>query len=156
MNPGTFERTFATFERAKLEIQRLNLVSSSDITVFVRAGTYYLSEPFVCNTKDNISKNNRIEFVSYPGEKPVISGGKRIAGQWKHYRDEIMMCEIEEVKKGNLDFTQLFINGKRQIHARYPAEEKLTWPHTELKYNPETFTKTLGLSQRSRWCIFLE
>ena len=31
-----------------------------------------------------------------------------------------MMCDLPEVKAGKLAFTQLFVNGKRQVRARYP------------------------------------
>ena len=30
------------------------------------------------------------------------------------------MCDLPEVGAGRLDFTQLFVNGKRQIRARFP------------------------------------
>jgi len=67
-----------------------------------------------------------------------------------------MMCKLHTTEGDQLDFTQLFINGKRQIRARYPkydpselgrsgfirpADVALEWPCTEFNYDPETFTK---------------
>ena len=68
------------------------------------------------------------------------------------------MCDLPEVGAGRLDFTQLFVNGKRQIRARFPnydhknplvsgtgyinaAGKERDWRVQELPYDPETFTQ---------------
>jgi hypothetical protein len=154
-NPGTFDLPFATFEKVKLEARRFIKQNETGITTYVRQGTYYFQEPFVFYPEDSGSEQKPIKFEAYPGENPVMSGGQRIIEKWKPYCDGIWMCEIPDVIEKNLDFTQLFINGKRQIRARYPnfnpaepgitgyiypAQTELAWPHTEFQYNPETFT----------------
>src|ERR1700683_1203439 len=47
--------------------------SSEPVTVLVRAGTYRLSEPFTLGSTDS-----NVTYAAYPGEHPVISGGKVI------------------------------------------------------------------------------
>ena len=60
--------------------------------------------------------------MAYPGEKPVISGGRKITGPWKTYKGKIMVCSVKEVSEGKWNFRQLFVNGKRQVRARIPNE----------------------------------
>ncbi len=49
------------------------------------------------------------------------------------------MCSLAEVRAGQLDFTQLFVNGKRQIRARFP------------NYDPEGVVNQAGLVERARF-----
>ena len=58
------------------------------------------------------------------GEKPVISGGRRITG-WKETTvggKPLWTTEIPEVKAGKWYFHQLWVNGQRRTRARYPNE----------------------------------
>jgi len=50
-------------------------------TVQLRGGTYYLSEPFVLKPEDS-----GVTYMAYPGERPVISGGRKIEGWTKGER----------------------------------------------------------------------
>jgi hypothetical protein len=70
-----------------------------------------------------------------------------------------MKCELPAVRSGQLYFTQLFVNGKRQIRARFPnydARNPLVWggngyldvpsndepwPPVEFHFDPATFSK---------------
>jgi len=100
-----------------------------DIMVYIRKGFYSLSEPLVFSAADGGERvetnlptgafeyhkirDHYVTYAAYPGEKPVISGGKKVSG-WK--------------KNGNLwtasfdaDTVQmLVVNGKRQVLARTP------------------------------------
>ncbi len=69
-----------------------------------------------------------------------------------------MKCAVPPADGADLYFTQLFVNGKRRIRARYPnydagnplvdgsgyidvAHPSESWPPTEFHYDPETFTR---------------
>lgn len=119
-NPGTGAKPFRTFTRAQEAVRKLKKSTKEVITVFVRRGTYYLNEPLVFTPEDSVTEEQAIIYAAYLGEKPTISGGRKIVGEWRPFRDGIMMCSLPEVKAGKLSFTQLFVNGKRQIRARYP------------------------------------
>jgi hypothetical protein len=120
-DPGTSDRPFATLDRAKNAVCAFKIHKTEmEVTVFIREGTYYLEEPLVFAPEDSGSKEHPVTYVSYPGEKPVISGGRRLECIWRPYRDGIMMCELSEIRKAGITFDQLFINGKRQVRARYP------------------------------------
>jgi len=114
---------FATIARARDAIQEMkaNGGLSEPVTVMVRGGTYFLDETIVFSQEDSGTKDCPITYMAYPGEEPVISGGKRITATWQPYKGEIMVCTIEEVKEGWY-FRQLFVNGKRQNRARIPHE----------------------------------
>ena len=115
-NPGTLEQPFASLHHAHSHIRSNSGYSSGEtVTVHLRGGKYHFESPLEFRQSDQ-----KIVYEAYAGETPVISGGKVLACDWQPYRDGIMMCELPEVKEGNLHFSQLFVNGKRQIRARYP------------------------------------
>ena len=115
---------FATIVKARDAIRKMKAkVSLSEpVTVMVRGGTYYLDDTIVFDQRDSGAKDCPITYMAYPGEKPVISGGRKITGPWKTYKGDILVCSIKEVKEGKWNFRQLFVNGKRQIRARVPNE----------------------------------
>ncbi|HML47493.1 MAG TPA: right-handed parallel beta-helix repeat-containing protein, partial [Clostridia bacterium] len=74
-NPGTLEAPLASVAEAK---ERLKGVEGTEpVTVWLRGGTYFLSEMLVFNESDR----NGVTFASYPGETAVISGAKPITFQ---------------------------------------------------------------------------
>ena len=119
-NPGTIEKPFATLYRAKLAVFPKKENAKKPVSVVVRGGTYYLEQPLIFDAVDSGKPEAPITYIAYPGEKVTISGGRKLNCNWTPYRDGIWMCELPDVQEGKLDFNQLFINGKRQIRARYP------------------------------------
>ncbi|MFQ6040490.1 MAG: right-handed parallel beta-helix repeat-containing protein [Candidatus Poribacteria bacterium] len=115
---------FATVVRARDAIREMKTKQSlsEPVTVMVRDGTYYLDDTIVFGQEDSGAKDCPITYMAYPGEKPVISGGREITASWKTHKGEIMVCSIEEVKEKGWNFRQLFVNGKRQTRARLPHE----------------------------------
>ena len=79
-------------------------------TIWLRGGTYELGEPAVLTPEDS-----GITIAAYKGEKPVLSGGQRIAG-WK------LAGNLWEARVTNWYFRSLFVNGRRAIPARTPNE----------------------------------
>ena len=137
---------------------RVAMIRSAElaVTVLVREGTHYLAEPLVFGPGDSGSEDGVITYAAYPGEQPVLSGGRRIAGEWRPYKDGIWMCSLPEAT-GGLDFDQLFVNGRRVHRARFPnydAENPRKngggyilsggqdgLPPTELNFDPKTFDR---------------
>ncbi|KTD85188.1 right-handed parallel beta-helix repeat-containing protein [Paenibacillus etheri] len=152
--PGTESEPFATLDRARRELRITGTAGVCSATVWLREGTYYVGEPFVLTAEDSGTEEAPIHYRAYPGERPVVSGGMRMHGNWEPYRDGIWVCEIPEwrgVSKESL-FTELYVNGARQTRARYPntlngepaylrpLREPATWPHAEFAFDPVTFT----------------
>ncbi len=56
-------------------------------------------------------------FQNYRNEKPVISGGVKLVNlDWRHYTNGIFQAQVP----ADLQTEEIFVNGERQILARYP------------------------------------
>ncbi|MDD3926598.1 MAG: right-handed parallel beta-helix repeat-containing protein [bacterium] len=121
-NPGETDGPFATLPHARDVVR--NLISqglTAPVSVVVRGGTYYLSEPVVLGPEDSgESETLSVTWKGYPGEKVVLSGGKVINGGWSLLDDNIYYTDIPEASGGNWKFRQLFVDDRREICARYP------------------------------------
>lgn len=111
---------FATFKKARDAVREVK-AKGQPINVIIRGGKYYLDETLILSSKDSGTLDLPITYMAYPGEKPILSGGRRIIG-WKpsDFSAKILQCNLPEAKGGIRKFRQLFFNGKRQIRARYP------------------------------------
>jgi hypothetical protein len=123
-NAKSNDGPFATIEQARDAIRKLRSKKqlSKPVTVMIRSGTYFLDHTIVFDSKDSGTEKYPITYKAYPGEKPVISGGRQIDASWETHNEEIMVCTLPEVKKGNWFFRQLFVNNKRQTRARFPQK----------------------------------
>jgi hypothetical protein len=112
---GTLAAPFASLARARDKADTLK--SSGPVTVYLRGGTYYLSTPVVFGPANSGSAAAPIVYTAYGSEKPVISGGIKLTNPtWTTSSGSIMKTTIAT----NLKVDQLFLNGKRQVLARYP------------------------------------
>jgi hypothetical protein len=110
-NPGTLERPFASIRRAQ------EAVRQKPGSVFLRGGTYYLQETLVFTALDSGKMAAPVVYQAYGNEQPVISGGVRLQKlDWQPHRDGIFQAKVPE----DLQTEEIFVNGERQILARYP------------------------------------
>jgi hypothetical protein len=114
--PGTFAAPFKTLSHAKTAVSALLSSSSGAINVYVRGGTYYLDSALTFTPADGGSVTAPITYSAYKGETVVLSGGKKINSAWTASTGNIMVTTLAQ----NLSIDQLFVNGTRQIMARYP------------------------------------
>jgi len=79
---------FATLTRARDAIRQLKYAEGlqQPVEVQVRGGTYYLAEPLRLSGGDAGTAQFPITYTAYPGEKPILSGGRRIT-DWQPYKD---------------------------------------------------------------------
>lgn len=116
----------ATLRRALESIRELKHqqggILKQPVTVLVRGGTYFLAEPLVFTPEDSGTVNHPISFAAYPGEKPVISGGRLLTGWEQRVADgrKLWVAEVPEASRGKWFFRHLWINGHRCIRARSP------------------------------------
>jgi hypothetical protein len=119
-NPGTIEKPFATLQRARDAIRRRDPVGPATSThVRLRAGTYILTEPVVFEPRDSAADTHEVVYGAYPGEKPVLSGGRRITG-FKPGANGTWTAKIPDIAAGKWHFEQLYVNGRRATRARAP------------------------------------
>lgn len=73
-NPGTYEKPWATWQRA------FNLAAPGD-TVYIRGGVYYTTKTVwfdpVNGSAINGTEANPIHFMNYPNEVPILDGIKK-------------------------------------------------------------------------------
>ena len=152
---GTEERPFASLVRARDTIRERTRAGQTDnIVVFLRGGTYELKEPLVLGPEDSGTDRFSITYRAYPGEKPIISGGRIITG-WKRGPGKIWVVELPEVKNQKWYFRQLFVDGQRATRARTPnADNKAPYlkvKYAELKEEDGTWKVTLAPGQVRNW-----
>ena len=112
---GTLAAPLATIAAARDKADQLK-AGNTPVTVFLRGGTYYLSAPVTFGAANSGTATAPIVYGAYPGEKPVISGGIKVSTAWSTSSGQIMVTTIAT----GLKVDQLFLNGKRQVMARYP------------------------------------
>ncbi len=110
-SPGTLDKPFATLQHAQQAARH----KRDD--VFLRGGTYYLPETLVFTAEDSGTKDSPVVFQNYRDETPVISGGIRLENlNWQPFTNGIFEAQVP----ADLQTEEIFVNGDRQILARYP------------------------------------
>lgn len=119
--PGTPERPLASLEGARDAVRRLRAAGAAGpVAVRVRGGTYRMARPFVLEPQDSGTAEAPVVYAAAPGERPVFSGGRVLAGFRQN--GPLWECDVPDVKAGSLYFRQLFVNGARRPRARSPNE----------------------------------
>jgi Right handed beta helix region len=111
-NPGTESSPFQTFGKAQTVVR--SIPKNEATTVYIRKGTYSLTQPLAFNEADSGQPGAKVRWQGYPGEDVVISGGRSLSG-WTAVGDGSYKASAQ-----GLNFRQLYINGKRAIRARTP------------------------------------
>jgi hypothetical protein len=114
-NPGTHKRPFASLDHARHIIAN-RADRSKPVTVFLDSGVYYLKDTLVFQAADSGTKDAPITYTAMAGQTPFISGGQKLQLTWSPYKDGIMQAAVPPGTTAD----QLFVNGRRQIMARYP------------------------------------
>jgi len=147
-NPAGTDGPFATLARARDAVRELKASAGGrvpfPVRVVVRGGKYFLEEPLALTAEDSGSQDFPVTYGAYPGEKPVVSGGRRVSG-WQPYKGKILQCSVDGAGGGQLKFRQLFYNGKSQVRARTPNFDpqnpyKGGWATMEGPAEPESQT----------------
>jgi len=155
-NPAGTDGPFATMVKARDAVRELKATGElkKPVRVMIRNGTYHLTESVVFTAQDSGTQQCPIIYQAYPGEKPVLSGGREITG-WRPYQGQIVCTSLPEVAEGKWFFRQLFFNGKRQRRACYPNPDRDDplyggWAFIEKPVGPTAFRYQPGSFPR-RW-----
>lgn len=108
---------------AKARVARQQLGQTAEaIEIILRHGVYELADRIELTAEDSgMSADKPFVIASFPNEKAVLSGGRRIQG-WEPVRDlpGLWQTKIDDVAAGRWFFRQLFVDGKRKQRARTP------------------------------------
>ncbi len=118
-NADDTDGPFATPGRALDALRQRKREGHVGGTVFVRGGTYYLTEPLIFTPEDSGTEERPVRFEAYPGETVLLSGGRPIM-DWTKGEGGIWTARLPDVQAGRWYFQQLRVGDERQIRARIP------------------------------------
>jgi len=114
---------FATIQRAQQAVRDLPAEEKWEpVKILIRDGVYRISEPLVFTPADSGTKGASVIYAAYPGEHPVISGGRVITG-WEQAPDGTWKAPVPRLDPETpWRFSQLFVDGQRRQRCRHPNE----------------------------------
>jgi parallel beta-helix repeat protein len=115
-NPGSRGKPFRTLTRARDSVRRSGKLAREPITIHVASGAYYLDRPLVLTAEDSGSREAPVIWRAEAGEEVRLVGGRPLDLKWKPHSDKVYKAAVP----AGTGIDQLFLNGKRQILARYP------------------------------------
>ena len=119
-NKQATDGPLASLTQARDNVRRLKMQGRlhSPVTVWVRGGTYPLTQPVEFGPEDS----GLVSYRAYKDEKPIFDGGRRIEG-WRTTEVnnlEVWVADIPDVAHGQWYFRELFVNGERRRRTRWP------------------------------------
>ncbi len=120
---GAVDKPFATLEKARETVKLSD--AEGEKKVYLRGGTYYLSDTFVLTSEDSGTADHPVTYQAYPGEEVIISGGTKLQLKWRPYSGGIYQAQTPT----QMTIDQLFVNGKRRHMARYPNYDENARPY---------------------------
>lgn len=92
----------------------------ADVTVLIKGGTYELPEPLVFGPEDSGTEQFSITYAAAPGERVILSGGRRITG-WTKGEGELWTAKLPDTIPRPI--RNLWVNDRRAVRARFPNED---------------------------------
>lgn len=107
-NTGTIDAPFKTIAKARDVVRTVNGNMKSDIYVYLRGGTYNITETITFGPQDSGTNGYRIYYMAYPGETPVLSGATKVTG-WTRHNGNIYKAKLNRSTK----LRNLYVNDQR-------------------------------------------
>lgn len=111
-NSGTVARPLLTLEGARL---RARTHKGRPVVVQFAAGTYRLDRPLVFQKEDS----GDVVYRPKKGAAVTFLGSTSFTPRWQAHTGKIWQCQVP----AGFAADQIFVNGERQILARYPNED---------------------------------
>jgi hypothetical protein len=151
-NPGSLAKPLRSLVKARDLVRTLNGAMTSDITVYLRGGTYPLPETATFTNVDSGKNGFYVKYMAYPNERPLLTGGQPITG-WK---ESDAGKGIYSVSGITARFRQLYVNGVKAIRARTPnlgANGAYAFNRT-LGFDRAAHTIQINSSEIAKWNNF--
>lgn len=94
-------------------------------TVQLHGGHYYQDAPVWFGPEDSGSADGMVSYEAAVGESPEIIGGRRIPVPVPIDSNRLIRFTLPGKNNGDWSFRSLFINGRREVRARYPNLDPL-------------------------------
>ncbi|RMF92140.1 MAG: hypothetical protein D6741_15255 [Planctomycetota bacterium] len=115
-NAGTEAAPLATPAAAQQRLRESGKLGKEPCEVVLHAGVYRLTSPLRFGPQDSGSEGCPVVWRAAGDGEVVISGAELLSPKWEPYKDGIVRTKVP----GTTPIDQLFVNGTRQIMARYP------------------------------------
>jgi hypothetical protein len=116
-NNGTVSQPLRTITKAQEIVRSIRGGMTGDIKVILRGGTYEINAPISFTSNDSGKDSHMVRYEAYPGEVPVLSGGKAITN-WQPYTAlaNVYIADVPDAIK----FRQLYWNNEPLPRSRHP------------------------------------
>lgn len=124
-NPGTEAQPLATIDAAvaKLRMSATDRTKTS-ATIILHDGIYFLEKPITISAADSGSEKYPLMIKAATDAHPILSGGQQI-NNWQPTMvngKTLWVADLPEVRSGQWNFHQLFVNGQRRPRAASPNQ----------------------------------
>ena len=119
-SPDGKDGPLVTLEKALEVARKLKAEIGGSVRIVLRGGVYRVERPIILGPEDSGCSGCPLVIEAYPGEVPVISGGKLVSGFEEAAVNGVRVW-VASVPAG-WRFKQLFANGERRPRARLPKE----------------------------------
>lgn len=135
---------WATLMGARENLRKLRAAGglAKGVDLVVRGGTYVLDAPVTWEAQDGGTAEAPVVIRAYPGETPVLSGGRTIDG-WK--KDGVLWVADLPADQREWNFGALWVNGERRTVARTPDAGQYFYTAGKVEGDPNrAFKYTAG------------
>ena len=116
-NPGSESSPFGSIHRAQEAVRdAIRLGMTQDVTVYIRGGHYFMERMLKYDERDSGRDGFRVIYRSFPGEEPILTGG-RVVTKWEEHSNDIWKSTLAP----GSNFNTLYVDGARVTKARLPA-----------------------------------
>jgi hypothetical protein len=119
-NPATRAAPCRTLTRALQLSRERKQETGFPAFLLLHGGVYELPATLRLTSDDTGTAASPLRIEAFGDGEAVLSGGTRLHIEWKPYRDGIYQAFVPRGTKTD----QLFVNGQRQVLARYPNFDK--------------------------------
>lgn len=119
-NAAGTDGPLAGLDRARDVIRRLK--AAGPVTVQVRGGIYSREKPLTLTTEDSGTAQAPVVWQAFPGETPVVMGGRTLGGFTPH-QGGVLKTDVRAQGLAGVRVRQLLCNGRRMDLARYPNHD---------------------------------
>lgn len=134
---GKVKQGAFTIEQALIRAKAL-LALDKQVQITITSGSYYLTQPIILGPEFSGTKAHSFTIRALKPGTVILSAAKQVSLQWQPH-NQLMKAALSET-----EFNQLFINGKKQIRARYPNFDpsvKVFNGHAEDAISPQRVAK---------------
>lgn len=119
---GSRWRPYGSFERAQRAVAEMKgdpAGAPRRIEVLFKGGRYELERAVEITPESGGSEGCEVVYKARGGKMPVFMGGRVIKG-WQVGSDGAWRVELPQVRAGEWNFAQLFVDGSRRFRPRLP------------------------------------